>query len=138
MPRDHRGEVCQPASFVGHHHIEPSDEGTVIFLTQVPGDVDPSLRRILKTLQSLAFDSMNRHPLSGSHDADDAVTGQRMAAAGVMHGHAGDKPPDGNGRFRPVLPPALVLPAALAETEPAPFTRGLLLPVRRHAGFSIE
>ena len=66
-------------------------------LVHFPGDVEPAVRRIGIGRQHLAIDGVDGDALAGSDDADNAVTGQRVAASGVMQGHAGDQTLDGNG-----------------------------------------
>src|SRR5690606_27134310 len=63
----------------------------------VPGDIQPALGRVREAFQRLAIDGVDGYPLARGDDADNAVAGQRMAAAGEMHRHAGDEPADRDG-----------------------------------------
>ena len=56
-------------------------------------------RHTVEALQRVAIDGMDRDALAGGDDADDAFAGQRMAAAGIMDGHARDQAPDADAGF---------------------------------------
>ena len=69
-----------------------------------PGDVEPAFRLVGEASERVAVDRVDRHPLAGGDDADDAVARQRMAAAGEMQGHAGDEAADRHAPCRARCP----------------------------------
>src|SRR5215469_3546806 len=100
---DHGRQAAQIAGFIGDRHIEPADMDGVV--TVAPGDVEPALRCLGKTLQGLTVYRMDRDTFASRDDADDAVPGQRVAAAGEVQSHAWDKPAYRYGNIVPFRPP---------------------------------
>src|SRR5438552_331793 len=64
-----------------------------------PRDVEPSLGGIGETLERIAVDCVDGDALAGGHDADDAVTRERVATAGEMQRHTGDQTADRHCRL---------------------------------------
>src|SRR5207248_2315177 len=95
---DYRSQASKVAGLVGDRYIEAADMIGVVVVA--PGDIEPALRRFGEALQSLAVDGVDRHPLPGRDESDDAVTGQRVAAAGEVQRHARDETAD---RYRDVV-----------------------------------
>src|SRR5476649_1453433 len=87
---DDGGEGAEAAGLVAERHGDAADMGVLGIAGILPGDVEPALRRIGEALQRLAIDGVDGDALAGGDDADNAVSGQRMAAAGEMERHAGN------------------------------------------------
>ena len=68
---------------------------------EVPVDIDEAFRRGGEGFQRGAVLGMDGDAFAGGDDADDFIAGQRVAAAGVMHIHAGDQAGDAACRSRP-------------------------------------
>ena len=58
----------------------------------VPVNIDEPFRGRRKSRQRLAIPPMDRNALAGRYDANDFISGHRMAAAGKSKGHAGHQP----------------------------------------------
>ena len=64
----------------------------------VPGEIEPTLRRVAETDQGVAVNGMDGDADPGGDDADDAVAGQRAATFGEMHRDAGYQAANGDRR----------------------------------------
>src|SRR5665213_3592799 len=91
---DDSGQAAEAARLVAERDADAAEMGAIGIAVVAPGDVEPALRRFGKGIQRLAIDGVDRDALARCDDADDAVAGQRMAAAGEMQRHAGNEAAD--------------------------------------------
>src|SRR5207253_10754548 len=90
---DGGGRAAEIAGLVGDRDVDPAGMGGVGLLAG-PGDVEPALGLVGEAFERVAVDRVDRHPLAGGDDADDAVARQRVTATGKMHRHARDQAAD--------------------------------------------
>src|ERR1041384_3311825 len=100
---DRGGQAAKIAGFVGDRDVDPADMPRLT-LFAAPRDVEPALRLVGEAFKRVTIDRVDRHPLAGGDDADDAVARQGVAAAGEVQRHPGDQAADWN---RGILWPAL-------------------------------
>src|SRR5713226_3308615 len=97
---DDGGQAAEAAGLVAERHADAADMGVLGVAGILPGDVEPALGRIGKALQRLAIDGVDGDALAGRNDADYAVAGQRVAAAGEVQRHAGNEAANRHGILR--------------------------------------
>src|SRR5690554_3205239 len=83
--------------------MQPAREG-LVGMTALPPQIDPALRGILKGLQGITIDRVNRDPLARRHNSHNPIARKGMAALGKVYGHARDQALD---RHRVAVAPGL-------------------------------
>src|ERR1051325_7505343 len=100
---DRGGQAAKIAGLVRDRDVDPADMARLT-LFAAPRDVEPALRLVGEAFECVAIDRMDRHPLAGGDDPDDAGAGQGMTATGEVQRQPGDQAADWN---RGILWPAL-------------------------------
>src|SRR6266849_5254660 len=84
---DDRGQAAEIAGLVGDRDVDPANMDCIGSAAS-QGDVEPALRRVGETFERIAVDRVDGDALTRGYDPDDAISRERVTAAGEVQRHA--------------------------------------------------